>query len=140
MIFYNPQLMNNEEELHLYLVSNPNPFTRYEDHEAALQINLYDLVEQSIQDKENPIVLIEGTLGITYNGGPTSDEITHFLLQTDQVQFAMHALRDYWSDLDDSLPEESVMYGSTTRQQAIRVFSEISLRTYLEALSKVYHV
>ena len=92
MIVYNNQLMQNESQLWLYMVSNNVPFTRYEDHEAALQIQLHELVEIALEKKEDPIMLLEEILGISYVGGHQAEEIANFLVHTDMRQYAMHQL------------------------------------------------
>jgi len=138
MIFYNPQIMTNEKELFLYLVSNPKPFTRYENHEAALQIQLHELVERAIQNKENPIALIEFYLGITYNEGHTVADMANFIANSGQMRHALHQLKENWAELDDSLPGESLRFGGTSKEQAIQTFTQIALQTYLEALSGIY--
>ena len=138
MIFYNSQLMKNESQLRLYLASNPDAFTRFEDHEAALQIQLYDLVERAIAENEDPIALIEAYLQVSYNGTDTVDDIANFLIHTGQMRHAMHNLKENWDEMDETLPELSLKYASTSREQAIQVYSEITLRSYLEALSEVF--
>ena len=139
MIFYNNQLMKNQQQLRLYLVSNPKPFKRFEDHEAALQIQLHEMVERAIREKEDPIALIEEYLETTYNSGETVEDIANFLANTPQMVHAMHTLKDNWDQLDETLPEDSLMYGGTTRDEAVQAFSEITLRNYLETLSTVYN-
>jgi hypothetical protein len=139
MIFSNSHLMSTERDLYLYLVTNPTPFKRYEDHHAALQIQMDETIEQAIEDGEDPVALIESYLDLTYNGGSTIEEISNFLWQTDQQIMAMHTLKDRWAEIDESLPEPSLSHGGTSRKQAVQVFSEITLRSYLEALSKVYN-
>lgn len=138
MIFYNNQLMKNQQQLRLYLVSNPKPFKRFEDHEAALQIQLHELVQRAIEQKEEPIVLIEEYLQVSYNGGDRPEDIANFLAGSPQMVHAMHTLKDNWDQLDESLPEDSLMFGATTRDEAVQAFSEITLRNYLETLSTVY--
>jgi len=131
--------MTNEDELKLYLISNPVPFQRFEDHEAALQIQLHDLVERAIAEHEDPIALIEGYLNTSYHGGNTTADIASYLKCCDHMRTAMHQLRDRWSAFDPSLDEEGIAIGWTSRGQATQVFTEITLRTYLEALSNVIH-
>lgn len=134
MIFYNNQLMQNGRELRLFLVSNPEKFTRYEDHEAALEIQLYELVERSIEEGQDPIALIESYLGVSYNAGEGAEEIGHYLVSSEEVRMTMSTLKENWSLLDESIPEDSRLFGRVTRKEAIQVFSELSLETYLEAL------
>lgn len=140
MIFYSNQLMKSRRELLLYLVSNPRSFTRFEDHEAALQIRLHELVEKAIEEKEDPVALIQECLQVEYNGGSGEEDIANFLINSHQMIYAMHHLKDSWKDFDGKKTEtDSLVYGSaTTREQAVETFAEITLRSYLEALSEVY--
>jgi hypothetical protein len=140
MIFYHNQLMKNSRELRLYLVSNPVAFTRFEDHEAALHIQLHELVERAIEQQEDPVALIEDYLQVSYTGGDRSEDLAAFLANTPQMRHAMHTLQEHWGQLDDTLPDDSLLFGSaTTREEAVQSFSEITLRSYLEALSTVYN-
>jgi hypothetical protein len=139
MIFFNNQLMKDESQTRLFIVTNPIKFVRYEDHEAALQLQLYDLIERAIEEKEDPIALIEGYLGMVYNGGQNIADIASFLLNTDHVNHAMHLLRENWQHKDSSLPDESLLYGGeVNRDEAVGIYSGLTLRTYLETLSRVY--
>lgn len=138
MIFFNPQLMKTGRELTLFLVSNPVAFTRFEDHEAALQITLHELVEQALRDGENPIALIEEHLRITYAGSTRVEDIANFLISTPQMLHAMHRLKDHWAEMDEKLPGDSLLFGGQSREEAVRVFSEITLRTWIIALSGIY--
>lgn len=131
--------MKTEAQLRVYLVANPVPFKRYEDHEAALQIQLYDLIERAIEEKENPVALIEDNLGITYTGSDNIDDIASFLLATDQMSYAMNDLKDNWYHLDESQAADSLLYNAgIDRADAVRIFSEITLRNYLENLATLY--
>jgi hypothetical protein len=139
MIFFNNQLMKSQDQLRLYLVSNPTPFKRFEDHEAAIQLQLYELIEQAIADKENPIGLIEDNLKITYMEGESVEEIANFLVNTDQMLHAMHNLKDNWHHMDESVPSDSLLYGSgITRETAVSIYADTTLRNYLETLARVY--
>lgn len=126
-------------QLRLYLVSNPTPFKRFEDHEAALQIQLHELVEKAIKDKEDPVALMEAYLQTNYNGGDTVEDMANYLANTPQMVHALHTLKDNWDQMDETLPEDSLMYGGTTRDEAVQAFSEITLRNYLEALTGIYN-
>ena len=139
MIFYNPQLMENQWQLTLFLVNNPVPFNNFEDHQAAIHLKLSELIESALKEGEHPIRMIEDYLSITYSSGTTVDEIANFNYHTHFMQSALYELRENWEEMDDSLPELSVKNGSgTTREQAIEVYTEITLRSYLEALAQVY--
>ena len=138
MIFYNSQLMQNQHQLRLYLVSNPVAFKRFEDHEAALQIQIHELVEKAIETKDDPVVLIQEYLQTSYIGEDTVEGFANFIICSGQMTHAMFNLRDNWDEMDESLPEVSLRYSNTSRKQATQVFYEITLRSYLEALSMVY--
>lgn len=134
MIFFNNQLMKNENQLRLFMVNNPVPFTRYEDHVAGIYLQLFDLVEAAIEEKENPIALIEEYLGVSYNMDNSIIEITSFLFHTGEMTSALHELKENWQGLDETLPEDSLMFGGVSQQEARGVYTETTLRTYLEAL------
>lgn len=138
MIFFNNQLMKTPGQLYLFLVSNPQPFTRYEDHHSALFIQLHELIEQAIADGQNPVALIEEYLKLPYNGGDTVEDMAAFLFYSDPVIQAMSILRDNWSSLDPTLPEDSIAYGTTTREEAVEAFSQLTLTRFLEALTTPY--
>ena len=140
MIFFHHQLMPTDKELRLYLVENPVPFENYEDHEAAIHMRLHELVEQALLDKENPIDLIEQYLQVDYNAGPTAEEITWFLIETDQVKTVLYTLRDHWHHLDNSIPGSSLIYGGDGEAEAnaARVHLDTTLRSYLETLAETY--
>ncbi len=136
MIFYNAQLMQNESEAKLYMVTNPVAFKKFEDHESAIYINLHELVERAIKEKEDPIALIESYLDITYTGGQTVNEIASFLFHTDKMVSAMWTLKESWDQVDETLPQDSLMYGGLGKDKARQVYMEITLRSYLETLSQ----
>ena len=136
MIFFNAQLMPNREDATLYMVRNPTPFSRFEDHEAAIFLQLHELIERAIEEGENPIALIEGYLNVVYTGGNAVDEIAAFLLQTDAMVISLWSLQERWRNFDESLPETSIMYGGMEQKEALQLYSEITLRTYLEIVSK----
>lgn len=110
MIFFHNQLMKSTHQLQLYLVSNPIPFERYEDHEAALYIQLHELIEEAQSHQEDPRTLIESYLGVSCPVGTTADELTAYLFQTGEMMAALHALKENWHALDTSVSGESLMY------------------------------
>lgn len=138
MIFFNNQLMKSDRQLTLFMVSHPTPFSRYEDHEAALHIQLSEMIEKAIKDRENPVALIQNHLGLNYSGDPNPEDIASFLLHSHFMTHALHGLRDNWSQLDETLPANSKMYGGISSEHAREVFMEVSLHTYLEALAGIY--
>lgn len=138
MIFYHNQLMKNELELQLFVVSNPVPFECFEDHEAALEIQLETLIQQAIKEKEDPIALIEGYLGINDFYSENTREIAERIARSDQMASALISLRDHWQQFDPTLPENSLVYGNGIgKKEAIDAFSNLTLRTYLETLSSL---
>lgn len=137
MIFFNNQLMPTAGSATLYMVSNPVAFTSYEDHEAAIFIQLHDLIERALAEGEDPIALIETYLETVYTGGSTTNEIANFLMQSDKMILAMWSLKESWDNLDETIPADSLMYGGMERKEAIQLYAEITLRTYLEVLTGV---
>ncbi len=135
MIFYNNQLMPTREEAVLYMVSNPVPFKNYDDHEAGIYIQLHELIERSIAEGENPIQLIEEHLETVYTGGHDVDEIAAFLFNNDKMNQALWTLQENWDTIDETLPENSRMYGGIDKQETTQLYSEITLRSYLSILS-----
>ncbi|MTI26298.1 hypothetical protein [Fulvivirga kasyanovii] len=129
--------MKSERQLRLYMVINPVPFNSFEDHEAALFIHLHELVEQSIEQGEDPRAMIEDYLGITCPAGESPEDIAAFLTGTWAMEKAMWDLRDNWANLDPSLPEDSIMYGGLAREDALSIFQEVTLKSYLESLSTI---
>ena len=134
MIFYNNQLMSSREEATLYMVSNPVPFRNYDDHEAGIYIQLHELIERAISEGENPILLIEEYLEIVYTGGTDIDEIAAFLFNTDKMNQALWTLQQHWDNIDETLPTNSLMYGGIDTQEAVQLYCEITLQSYLNIL------
>lgn len=137
MIYFNNQLMPNNTSAKLFMVTNTKPFERYEDHEAALYIQLHQMVEHAFAKGEDPIALIEDYLELVYTEGKSVAEIADFLAQTDKMQLALWTLKESWDKLDESAPQDSLLYGNGMyKEEAIQLYSEITLRTYLEALAQ----
>ncbi len=137
MIYFNNQLMPNDVSAKLFLVTNTKPFERYEDHEAALYIHLLELVEHAFAKGDNPIALIEDYLELVYIEGKSVAEIADFLANTDKMQLALWTLKERWDTLDETAPQDSLLYGSgMDKDAAVQLYSKITLRTYLEALAQ----
>ncbi|WP_299243090.1 hypothetical protein [uncultured Aquimarina sp.] len=134
MIFYNNQLMPTRADAILYMVSNPIPFSNYDDHEAGIYIQMHELIERAIAEGEDPIMLIEEYLETTYTGGNEVEEIAAFLFQNDKMNQALWTLQQSWDAMDDTLPENSRMYGGIDKKEAAQLYSEITLRSYLDML------
>lgn len=129
--------MSDDNSTRLFLVTNTKPFNRFEDHEAALVIQLHELVEDAMTKGENPIGLIEDYLQITYTEGNSVAEIANFLAQTDKMQLALWTLKESWDKMDDTAPEDSLLYGSAiSNEDAVQIYAQTNLRTYLEALAQ----
>ena len=129
--------MSDDNSARLFLVTNTKPFERFEDHEAALVIQLHELVEDAFAKAENPIALVEDYLQITYTEGTSVAEIANFLTQTDKMQLALWTLKERWDKMDDSVPEDSLLYGSAiSDEEAVQLYAQTNLRTYLEALAQ----
>lgn len=135
MIFFNNQLMPTTGSATLYMVHNPVAFTRYEDHEAAIFIQLHELIDRAFAEGDDPIALIETYLETIYTGGKQTGEIANFLMQSDKMVLAMWTLKESWNHLDYSIPADSLLYGGMEKKEALQLYAEITLRTYLEVLS-----
>lgn len=137
MIFFNNQLMPDSISALLFMTTNTKKFERFEDHEAALYIQLYELVAQALAMGDDPMALIENYLEITYTEGQSASEIADFLAQTDKMQVALWALKESWNNLDESAPQDALLYNTgMDKDAAIQLYSEITLQRYLEALSQ----
>lgn len=138
MIFFHPQLMRDDKQLRLFVVSNPTAFKRFEDHLAAIEIQLFTLVEKAIEDKETPSQLIEDYLGVYLWGKPTPEELVGQIMNSFQMQAALEQLEENWESKDDSLTD-SLNYrtGSVTKEQAFEAYGYQSLRNYLEVLAEI---
>ena len=136
MIYINNQLMPDDTSAILFMVTNTKTFERYEDHEAAIYMQLHHLVEQSLANGENPMALIEDYLEIVYTEGKSVTEIADFLAHTDKMQLALWTLKESWGKMDEFVPENSIIYGGIEKEEAIQLYSEITLRTFLEALAQ----
>ncbi|WP_452222160.1 hypothetical protein [Lacinutrix salivirga] len=127
--------MSGDVKARLFMVSNPSKFERFEDHEAGIFIQLHELIEQATAMGDDPIALIEEYLEVIYNDGTSTEEIASFLLETDKMQTALWTLKESWDKMDDSLPTDSLMYGGMDKEDAVQLYSETTLRSYLEALA-----
>lgn len=135
MIFFNPTLMPTPETALLFMVYHPEPLTRYEDHEAALYIQLHELITESIAAGEQPIALIEEYLEVYYNEGETTEEIAAFLIGQDKMIQALTLLRDNWKSYSPDVTPESIAYGGLSKQEYLEQYGQLNLRSYLETLS-----
>lgn len=140
MIFFNNQLMPTVGSATLYMVHNPVTFTRFEDHEAAIFIQLHELIDRAFAEGDDPIALIETYLETIYTGGKQTSEIASFLMQSDRMVLALWTLKESWDNLDDAIPADSLLYGGMEKKEALQLYAEITLRTYLEVLSGVTQV
>ncbi|EDP96511.1 hypothetical protein KAOT1_03842 [Kordia algicida OT-1] len=135
MIYYNIELMPDSHSAILFMTTNATPFRCFEDHQAGIYIQLHTLVELSLASGEDPIGLIEDYLGITYTEGRSTEEIAYFLCYTDRVQNALWSLEIRWHKKTDIESEASYMEGGLSKEKALELFTQITLRRYLEALS-----
>ncbi|MEO9870384.1 MAG: hypothetical protein ABJQ69_03715 [Ekhidna sp.] len=131
--------MKTATELRLFMVVNAEAFTRYEDHEAGIYLQVYELIQSALEEDENPIGLIQDYLGVTYTLGDSINELTSFLFHTGEMMAALQDLKENWQVLDKTLPEDSLMFGGTSKEEATEIYAETTLRNYLEALSEVTH-
>lgn len=131
--------MRNPGQLRLFMVSNPTPFTRYEDHQAAIYMKIHDLVEQAFEQKEDPVALACEYLGTWYPFDHSTDELTAFLFESGEMTTALKELEENWHALDDTVPETSLLYGGVSRAEARDIYTQTTLRTFLEALTHQSH-
>lgn len=139
MIFYHPQIMANTTEARVFMVDNPKSFEKYEDHRAAIFLNLQRLINQAIQENDDPQQLIEGYLQITNHSGNTPEELSHLIFHSGKMTHALGVLKENWSVLDPNVPNESLLYGGISSEQAETIFIETDLRAYLESLYLIDH-
>ncbi len=135
MIFFNPTLMPTPETALLFMVHNPIPLENYEDHEAALYIQLHELISRSKSEGEDPIALIEEYLEVYYNEGHTAEEIAAFLIGQDKMIHALSLLRSNWKTYSPDAQPESIAYGGLSKQAYLEQYGELNLRSYLETLN-----
>ncbi|QKX04178.1 hypothetical protein HN014_04395 [Aquimarina sp. TRL1] len=140
MIFLNNQLMPSEDSATLFMVSNPIPFENFEDHQAGVYIRLHNLIAWSMEEGDDPIALIEEYLETVYTDSKSVEEIANFLMYHDKMQSALWGLKENWSNLDDTVPEDSLMYGGVEKGEAVQMYADTTLRRYLEVLSRFENV
>ena len=58
------------------------------------------------------------------------------LFYSDKMSSARWVLQESWGQLDETLPQDSLMYGGLSKDEARQVYTEIDLRSYLETLSQ----
>ena len=137
MIFFNPTLMPTPETALLFMVHNPLPLANYGDHEAALYIQLHELITQSLAEGKDPIMLIEEYLEVYYNDGHTPEEIAAFLIQQDKMVQALALLRDNWKTYSPDIEPESIAYGGLSKQGYLEQYGQLNFRSYIETLSNL---
>lgn len=136
MIFFNNQLMPSDDSATLFMVSNPIPFENFEDHETGIFIRLHNLIAWSMAEGDDPIALIEEYLETVYPDGREVDEIANFLMYHDKMQNALWTLKENWSNLDTTVPDNSIMYSYMDKEEATQIYADTSLRSYLETLAR----
>lgn len=135
MIFFNNQLMPSEDSAALFMVSNPIPFENFEDHQAGIFIRLHHLIAWSMEEGDDPVALMEEYLETVYSDSRSVEEIANFLLYHDKMQSALWTLKENWSSLDNTVPDDSLMYGGMEKEDAVQMYVDTNLRRYLEVLS-----
>lgn len=141
MNFFHNQLMKTEAQTRLFTVGQ-SKYKNFENHKAAIFGNVYDLIEDAIKEGENPKALIEDFLEIPYSAGDTIDEMVNFLCETHFMVHAFGILKENWDQLDESAPNDSLIYSAFSEvdeQKALAIYLERTLRDYLETLSQIYH-
>lgn len=135
MIFFNPSLMPTPQSALLFMVDNPIPLDNYEDHKAALYIQLHELIIESTRAGENPITLIEEYLEVYYNEGDTTEEIAAFLIDQEKMIQALSLLQSSWKTYSPDAQSSSVAYGGMSQKVYLEQYATLTLRSYLETLS-----
>ena len=139
MIFFNSQLMLDSSQVRLFTVSNPKAFENCDDHIAAVQIHVFEMVEKALENNEDVVLLIESYLQKPYNLGNSPQEYAQFIIASDQMSLAKQTLRENWSTFDPTLPEESYTIGGVGKNDAQLIYLETSLSSYLETLGNIYN-
>jgi len=141
MIFYNNQLMKNREEMNLFICSNPVPFTRYEDHAAAMFSQVSFLVEMAMEKEEDPVYLMEEILQLDFYGNDSVESIASFILSSHQMEHAMSALQNNWGGWNGEMTDDGIARGNgISRDEVIQCFASSNLRIYLENLKSYENV
>lgn len=135
MIFYNPSLMPTPQSALLFMVDNPIPIENYEDHKAALYIQLHELIIESRMATEDPITLIEEYLEVYYNEGQATEEIAAFLITQDKMTQALSLLQSNWKTYSSDAHSQSIAYGGVSKNTYLEQYATLTLRSYLETLS-----
>lgn len=154
MSFWHNQIIKNHAQARLFGVHDPKTwyhhkdprsriekYKRYEDHLAAIVEKIGYLVDDALEENENPKALIEDFLGVPYNGGDTTEEIADFLCNTHHMVYALGILKDNWNNVDPSVPADSLVYATSEIDEtyAFGIYLETTFRNYLETLSQIYH-
>lgn len=138
MIFYNPQLMADENQVSVFTVSTPEQISSYDQHLLYIEERLKDLVLKAYDEKENPMHLLEDYLTLDYDQCCESPEqMTTFIFSHNAMTSAKNTLFENWQQYDQAtvkLPSKI----STT--QAFNIFLETDLRRFLEALTNLHGI
>jgi hypothetical protein len=138
--YFNNQIYKNEMQAHLFGVGEVD-LKSFEEHEVEIQNQLYYLVQYALEEKEDPIALIEDFLHVQYTGGDTINEFVTFLCNTHFMVHAFDILKENWNNLDESVPGDSLLYANAelNEQKGFSIYLDRTLRSYLESLSQIYH-
>lgn len=135
MIYHHNQLMKDEVEATLFAVTNPVPFTSYEDHETAIYLRLYELVEDAEAAGEHPLHLIEGMLEEPLPCGEDISQLADVLYHSGPMSRALGVLQEHWAHLDPEAGTASRRYRGASQTLTEQVYAETTLRSYLETLA-----
>lgn len=135
MLFYNPQLMPNEQSARLFMVSSTQTVDDYQSHEAHLQLRVQQLITEARNSGEDPVMLIEEYLACDYPDTIENSSLAAYILQHDRMQSALWTLQELWGFYDPELPSDSLYFKGMDTQEALETYAQVDLRSFLEALA-----
>ncbi len=132
--------MDSESLAVVAMVSNPKPYTNFEDHQAGMVFRISDLIEVALKEGENPAQLLKEYLGVSCYTCNGVEEIFTVVMSSDYMACALKELRENWSNHDKVLDGDYPKLSSKgySQKQAEEIFSKTTLRTYLESLSNLF--
>ena len=138
MIFYNHQLMPDENQIRLFSVSTKSQVTDYDQHLIQIKDRLEQMVMDSYQEQEDPLHLLEDYLVIDYNQCcESADQMTEFIFSHNAMTSAKNLLFENWQQYDQSFV---AIPSKITTNEALNIHLETDLRSFLEALTNVHGI
>lgn len=140
MIFYRKKLMPTEAEITLFSVMTSKALAEFSDHKSAIIARLKALIQEAKQSGENPQMLIEDYLMADCEHCCSAEDISWFLGESNPMQFAFNLLAENWNSFDFFTNQMQEDKNSSATQQALQIYLQTDLRTYLEALDTLYKI